>query len=63
MKKLYFILSGILLIMGMILLGAALENFNPDDLTNIYTIRCIIGYVLFVAGAVIAAIGAFKYRG
>lgn len=63
MKKLYFILSGILLIMGMILLGAALENFNPDDLTNIYTIRCIIGYVLFVAGAVIAAVGAFKYRG
>lgn len=59
----HFIISGILLSFGLILLGAALSNFNPDDLTNTYTIRCIIGYVLFVTGAGVAAVGAFKYRG
>lgn len=63
MKSMHFIISGILLIFGMILLGAALSNFNPDDLMNTYTIRCIIGYVLFVTGAGVAAVGAFKYRG
>lgn len=58
----YFVVSGILVLFGLMLGGAAIENFNPEDLTNTYTVRSLIGYALFMGGAAVAFVGAWRRR-
>ena len=58
----YFVVSGMLVLFGLMLGGAAIENFNPDDLLNGYTIRSLIGYVFFMSGAFMAFFAAWTGR-
>jgi hypothetical protein len=58
----YFIVSSVLVLLGMIVAGAGIANYDPVAMNTSALVRAFIGGFIFFSGVALAAYGSFTQK-